>query len=480
MPLYLCVAKEMRALIERQPLLPGQRLPSLRLVAQQFDVSLPTAVQAYAQLEAEGLVTARTRSGFFVASRPVKQGISCLGHQGQRPREFSEFVRWLFDRRQLAGCAPLGVSSPSLSLYPVDKLHRISRAILRRHGPSIADYADLAGSEELRASIASRVVDGAKLCSPDAVLVTSGGMEALHLCLRATSRPGDHVIVEEPGYYGGMLAAESLHLQTIPVTAHPEKGIDLDEVETLLRRRRGRVSAIMVTPNFSNPLGSLMCTEAKLHLLKLAADFGVPIIEDDANAELYFGGRRPPSLKSLDTAENVLLCGTFSKTLSPGQRVGYIVSRRYQERLLNAKFATDNATSALPQLTIASYLEQGVFDRHLRQLRAAFQRQVEELADAVEADFPPGTKVTRPHGGYYVWVGLPPGIDAMQLHQAAIRERISIAPGPLFSSRRDFQNHIRLNGGHSLTGTLRSAFARLCAIVNSAHQHSRRSPDPES
>jgi DNA-binding transcriptional MocR family regulator len=217
----------------------------------------------------------------------------------------------------------------------------------------------------------------------------------------------------------------------------------------------------MVITNFSNPLGSLMPDEKKQRLVRLLAARGIPLIEDDIYGDCYFGRSRPFVCKAWDRTGNVILCSSFTKSLAPGLRVGWMAGGRLQRQVEMLKFISSIATPELPQLAIAEFITNGGYDHHLRKMRAAFQRQVQQTTEAVAEHFPEGCKLTQPAGGFVLWVELPPQVDAVRLFELAREQRIAIAPGPMFTNTTRYRNFIRLNCGNLWTRRLELAVVQL-------------------
>ena len=248
------------------------------------------------------------------------------------------------------------------------------------------------------------------------------------------TQPGDAVIVESPTFYAALQSLERNHLHAIEVATHPREGIDLQALEAAILRHRPRACWLMT--NFQNPLGSLMPDDKKEALVRLLAQHDVALIEDDVYGELYFGENRPRPAKAFDRDGIVMHCSSFSKTLAPGYRVGWVAAGRYTRQIMRNKLTTSLATAAPTQAAIAAYLEKGGFDRHLRQFRQALAQQQGELLQAIARYFPKGTRATRPAGGYFVWVELPPHIDTLKLHRAALGHGIEYRAGPAVLSLR--------------------------------------------
>jgi DNA-binding transcriptional MocR family regulator len=293
----------------------------------------------------------------------------------------------------------------------------------------------------------------------DEVVTTIGAMEALHLCIRAVVRPGDTVAVESPAYYGVLQLLEELGLRVLEVPANARTGLDIDLLADGIRRHD--VKAVFSVTNFSNPLGALMPDEAKRDLVRLVTRCRVPLIEDDIYGDLHFGDARPMPAKAYDREGWVLLCSSFSKTIAPGYRVGYAVPGRFRERVERLKFTQTVGSPSLPQLAVADFLENGGYARHLARLRRRLADQVEQTRASIARHFPEGTRVSRPQGGFVLWVQLPAGTSALSLHTRALAEGISIAPGPIFSAKGRFTSSIRISCGQPWSDALDGSIQTL-------------------
>jgi DNA-binding transcriptional MocR family regulator len=277
-------------------------------------------------------------------------------------------------------------------------------------------------------------------------------------------------VVESPTFYVALQAMQRLGLRAIEVPTHVREGIDLGRLEQVIELYRPKACWLM--PNFQNPLGSLMPEAKKRDLVALLARHDLPLIEDDVYAELYEGKVAPLPAKAYDRRGLVLHCSSFSKCLAPGYRVGWAAPGRLAPEVQRLKLMTSLSGSIPVQAALAEYLQEGGYDRHLRNLRQSLQTQRDHLFDAVNRNFPDGTKLARPSGGYFVWVELPAGVDAMALHRDALAQGISLAPGPMFSARAEFQHHIRLTCGQPWDEALERAIRVLARLVDDAPRSS--------
>lgn len=461
-PLYLRLAGVLEGMIRNQSLRPGDRLPSIRQFGRQQKVSVPTAMNAYAALEDRGLIEARPKSGYFVKIRQAD--IVRTPVWDRQLRQVTDFANLdpldtILSDHSDPSFVPLGAALPSPDLLPGDKLARAMGALARRTPGAGVAYDVVPGSETLRRELARRSLDWGCAFQPEDFMITNGCTEAICLALRATCEPGDTVAVETPTYFGIASTLRDLRLKALPIPVDSVNGLDLDTLAKSLRKTK--VSACILIPNFQNPVGSLMPEARKKALIDLLAPRGIPIIEDDIYGDLQHQGSRPRCLKAFDPDGSVLLCGSFSKTLAPGYRVGYIVGGRWHERLLRLKKNSSLANATLPTLAVAEFLKHGGYDRHLRTLRQAYRSQVERMREAVVASFPEGIGLSRPQGNFVLWCELPAQVDSIELWKQARRAGISLAPGPLFSPDGGYRNFIRLNCGYPWSPLLERSVAVL-------------------
>jgi DNA-binding transcriptional MocR family regulator len=465
-PLYEQVAHKIESLIRSGALRPGDRLPSIRRAGKQHGVSITTAVQAYLALENHGLIEARPKSGFYVRSqirdRVLEPRISQPGNAATAVGVASLQAR-LFEAASMPDVVPFGAATPSTELLPVAKLNRIVASVSRRFGDQCISYDVTQGSEALRRQISRRSLDWNTNLTPEEIITTCGATEALALCLRSVTKPGDVVALESPTYFGVLQAIQELGLKALEIPMHPRNGMDLDTLERTLKTRR--VAACLVVPNFNNPLGSLMPDENKRRLVEILARREVPLIEDDIYGDLHFGENRPRVAQSYDTRGLVMLCGSFTKTLAPGFRVGWVAPGRFYEKVKALKQTGTLATATLPQLAIAEFLADGGYDHYLRAIRRTYAAQVQRISHALAESFPPEIKITRPAGGFVLWVELPKNVSALKLHDLAMAEKISIAPGPMFSAKQSFPNFIRISCGHPWSARAERAIGILSYLV---------------
>jgi DNA-binding transcriptional MocR family regulator len=464
--LYLQLADALAGQIEAGTYRAGERIPSVRKLREQYGVSLSTVLAACRVLEDRGLVRARAQSGHYVRDRPA--GGTRSEPEESRPPAGAERVD-----ASLAVKLNLGIGNPQEptlgaavqgpELMPIGALNRLMSHVLRHQPAECHSYDAPPGSAVLRRSIAQRGGDAGYAVSADEIVITSGAKEAVYLSIKAVTRAGDTVAIESPAYYALLEVLGSLGLRALEIPSHPRHGINLDELAAALARQP--VAAVALVSNFSNPTGSCMTDAAKQRLMALLERYDVPLVEDDVYGELVFEGPRPSAIKAFDRSGRVLYCSSYSKTLSPGLRVGWAIPGRYQNEVELLKLVVNQATAVAPQLALAAFLDSGGCDRHIRRVRRMYREQMASMIDAVERCFPESSRLTRPQGGHVLWVQLPTGVDAMELYDAAVADGIRIAPGPMFSPSGGYRNFIRLNTGFPWNSTTRRQVETLGRLV---------------
>jgi DNA-binding transcriptional MocR family regulator len=465
---YEQLAEDIACSIREGLLARGDRLPSIREASAKRKVSPSTVFAAYYLLEAKGLILARERSGYFVTGSA--QGLPQLpepviaSQVAATDVVVSELVFEVLESTRARKVVPLGSAFPSPLLFPMARLARTMAASVQAMDPwrSVEDISP--GDAELRRQIALRyMIDGVKV-PVEEIVITNGALEGLNLCLQAVTQPGDKVLIGSPTFYAALQSIERNGLKALDVPCHPRVGIDLVEMERAIEQHQPAVCWLMTS--FQNPLGSLMPDENKRKMVELLTRYDIPLIEDDVYGELYFGDKRPKPAKAYDSNGLVMHCSSFSKCLAPGYRVGWVAPGRYAKKVERLKLTTSLATSVPAQIALASYLQMGGYDRHLRQLRHTLQLQQIKFVEAVERYFPEGTRLSAPDGGYFLWVKLPDGVNSLALHRAALDLGISIAPGPIFSAQQGFTDYVRLNYGHLWNAEMEAAIAQLGSIVH--------------
>ncbi|RXR08889.1 PLP-dependent aminotransferase family protein [Pseudoxanthomonas composti] len=459
LPHYRRIAEMLRQTLASGALRPGERVISARKLAEREQVSLPTALEALRSLEAQGLIVARPRSGYFVRQVTTSRGApSSRPSQRPVPVTMSAVARSLFSNAD-ARLVPLGAALPDPAWLPTAALQRSLLAAGRRLEAHGQGYSLPPGRAELRGQIAARAAQWGARFGPDELVVVAGATQALRLALRAVCRPGNVVAIERPAYFGTLLLLEDLGLRALEIPTDPAEGLLLAPLAEAIERHRP--AAVLASPTVQNPLGASMPIARKRALVALLARTGIPLIEDDVYGDLAGKNQRPPACKAFDRSGNVLYCSSLSKTLAPGWRIGWIAAGRYQAQVLQARQAADWAGAPLLEAAAAEVLASGDYDRHLRRLKSRIAEALRAVTAQVQASFPEGTRVSAPRAGFLLWVELPRQIDAREVHGLALALGIGVSPGPLFSPRADLLNYLRLNCANAPTPRLLGAVGRI-------------------
>ena len=462
---YLTLAEELAAAIRDGTLRVGERAPSVRVLCQERSISPATVLRAYEVLELNGMIEARARSGYYVSARwrqPVPGPQRARATVRATKVDVSDLVFQTLEAIRDRSVVPLGSAFPGPTLFPWAKLSRFLGSSARHMDPFETIESLPPGSLELRRQIAKRYLNGGVHVPLQEIIVTNGALEALTLCLSSVTRPGDTIAVEAPTFYACLQAVENLRLRVVEIPTHPGEGLDLAALRGALARHDIKACWFMTT--LQNPSGTSMSDERKQELVALLAARGIPLIEDDAYGELQFCSPVRPA-KAFDQEGGVMHCGSFSKCLAPGYRLGWVAAGRYAEAVLRLKIMTSLGTSMPVQLGVAQMLREGGYEAHLLRLRTTLAKQQELALAAIRRHFPSGYRVAPPSGGYFLWIELPAGVDALEVHHRALEDSIGITPGPIFSARREFRHYLRLNYGHPWTPQLDRAVARLGAII---------------
>ena len=444
--LYVEISDNMAKLIRNGVLKAGDRLPSVRMLCREHNISMNTAKRVFLELEAQSLIESKPQSGYFVSRLPYQRlPLPAVSKPSpvSNSKEPAELIGKVYANMGKNNLTLFSVGAPSNELLPLAKLNKEIMHATRELSDSGTGYEQLQGNEKLRRVIAARsLLWGGSLHENDLV-TTAGGMNALSFCMMALGKRGDTIAIESPCYPGILQLAGSLGLKVLELPTHPATGIELDA----LKKAIPKIDLCLLVPNFNTPLGSCMPDEHKKEVVKLLASHGIPLIEDDIYGDLYFGRQRPKCCKSFDQEGIVLWCSSVSKTLAPGYRVGWVAPGIYKEQILKLKLVHAISSPAVTQEAVAGFLKSGRYENHLRKLRHTLQSNYQHYIEAIAEYFPAGTKTSRPQGGLALWVEFNKKINTTELFDSAMKQRISIAPGRMFTMQNQFENCMRLSIG---------------------------------
>ena len=449
--LYMQVATGLEKMIADNVLKIGDKLPSVRLLSNEYGISVGTAFQAYYHLEGKGLIESRPKSGYYVRFNHKRfPALPKMIQHDELSHDVSvkEMIASIYADIALHSNEKMinfGLAVPDASLLPTAKLNKSVMQVLRQSKDSCVQYEHVQGNIELRKQITRLSFNKGGKIKPDDVIITNGCLEAVTMCLRAVTQPGDTVAVESPNYFGIFQAVESMGLKVVEISSCFIDGVEIDNLESAIKKYP--IKACVIVPNFNNPLGGCMPEENKKKLVELITKHNIPLIEDDIYGELYFGKSRPGTCKYYDTKGLVMHCSSFSKSLTPGYRVGWAIPGKFIEKVKQAKRIQNISCPTLTQAAIAHFLQNGRYEYHLRNMRKALHTQCLRYMQAIIDYFPSNTKVSRPQGGFVLWVHLDKKVNDFKLRTEAMKHHISIMPGKIFSVSCHYGNCIRIGFG---------------------------------
>ncbi|MEO6684322.1 MAG: PLP-dependent aminotransferase family protein [Dyadobacter sp.] len=464
--LYSQIAERLESQIENNILKTGDKLLSVRALSKEQGISISTAFKAYIELENKGYVEARAKSGYFVRYNPAKIPKPLDIPKMESSFEnigLDEMLRMVYKTMSQEGVVKLSQAVPSEELIPVAKLSKAMMEAIRKSPTSCTGYEEIQGNRTLRNQIAKNAFNWNGNITENDVVTTQGCMEALVFCLQAVTEPGDTVAIDSPTYFGIFNVMKSLGLKVLEIPTDPDTGVDLDYLEQAIEKIK--VKACLFVTNFSNPLGVLMPDHRKKQLVEILTRKQIPLIEDDIYGEMYFGKTRPKTCKSFDKDGLVMLCSSVSKTLAPGYRVGWCIPGKFIDKVVSLKL-THSVSSATPtQAAIGLFFETGRYDLHMRKMRKALHTQCLRYIQAISDYFPSETKVSRPQGGYVLWIEMNRKVNGFELFQKAMEENISISPGQIFSTDARFTNYIRISFGNSYSAEIDKSLQKLGKLI---------------
>jgi DNA-binding transcriptional MocR family regulator len=464
MKLHHVVAQELERMIRSGSLRAADKLPSVRTLCRTRSVSPSTVLRAYSSLELAGLIRSKPRSGYYVCAKskpPIPR--PSIPKPSSTRVAVSDLVFDTLEASRSREVVPLGSAFPGPGQFPWMNLARYLGSSARRMDPWSTIESLPPGSIELRRQIARRYLRMGMTIDVEEIVITAGALEALNLSLQTVARPGDTIAIESPTFYGCLQAVERLGLNVVEIPTHPEEGLDLDALSKAMSKHSIRACWFMST--LQHPTGATMPQDKKRELVRMLSSRGIPLIEDDVYAELQFASTPAVPCKAFDKGGLVLHCGSFSKCLAPGYRLGWVAGGRFAQALARQKIEASLGTSLPIQLGIAQVLKHGGYESHLTRFRRYLSTQQAVALESLHRHFPVGYRAAVPTGGYFLWIECAAAVDSLEVHRLALNSGITIAPGPMFSARRQFRNFIRLNYGHPWTPEMDRAIRRLGEII---------------
>jgi len=466
--LYLQLAEQLRDNINSGQLALTSKLPSVRELCRDTQLSKSTVLAAYASLEAEGLIEARDRSGYYVCPPKSAQSARLKHPSISNPRVSPQLIsrsQVILDIMQRG--AAFDLLSDNQTVAHNEQLRRcLSTAQRAQNSQQQLYYDQPQGDEELRGQLAKQVNQGGGALTAQELVVTSGCQHAILMALMACTQPGDLVAIESPSFYGALELLEVLGRQVLEIPSAADSGISPDALK--LACDHWDIKALIVSPCFATPTGACMPDDHKRLILQLAITYQFAIIEDDIYGQLYFSLQRPRTLYSFDNSGCVLLCSSLSKTLSRDLRLGWIAPGKYRDKILRLKIATSMASSISLQQGVSLFIAQGGLDKHLKQRRIQLRAQCGQLQLLIAKYLPQAVSASEPAGGMVLWLELSTGIDTLKLYHQARAIGLTITPGGIFSAQESYQNFLRISFAHPWNERRTQAFKQLAALIKAS------------
>ncbi|MFP3594258.1 PLP-dependent aminotransferase family protein [Chryseobacterium sp. SIMBA_038] len=421
----------------------GSRLPSVRDIKEKYHLSISSVQSGYDYLVMKGLVENIPRSGYFVAfnqketipENTVKQLPVAKNSVFNKNLELTSTKSKAFEYNSFNSTSPTDI------LIPQKLILRKMQEVIREKGASLLRYYPLNGSLALREKITERSAKYGCTMNTEELIITDGALQALYIALASVTNAGDLIAVESPCVFSILEVISNLKLKTIEIPVHYKDGFDVNYFRNICDENP--VRAVVVTPNFHNPTGILMTDDNKKELLSIAENHQITIIENDIYGDLYFDGTRPSNIRNFDKTGLVMTFSSFSKTLAPGIRLGWLNSGRFFAETERLKFSLGRSVAPIYQELMIKLLESNSYDRHLRSFRKQLEKQSIELLDALRKFFPENCYFHRPQGGYSIWGELPQNVDMEAFYEYCESQKILFTPGNTFSFTDEYDHHFR-------------------------------------
>lgn len=445
----------------------GEKLPSVRSLSQEHGVSISTVQQAYQTLETMKLITPQPRSGYFVAQRKAQPPVPPMTRPVQRPVEITQWdqVLDMLEAHSDSPIVPLSKSTPDVETPSLKPLWRELSRVVQHNLQTVLGYDLLAGQRVLREQIARLMLDSGSVVTADDIIITSGCHNSMSMALMAVCKPGDIVAVESPCYYGSMQMLRGMGVKVIEIPTDPETGISVEALELALEQ--WPIKGIILVPNCNNPLGFIMPDARKRAVLSLAQRHDIVILKMMSTANWQRSIRaRGPSIHGISTGE--CCCAARSVSIAPGLRVGWVAPGRYHDKLLHMKYAISSFNVPSTQMAAATFVLEGHYHRHIRRMRQTYQRNLALYTCWIREYFPCEICITRPKGGFLLWVELPEQVDMVCVARQLYRMKIRVAAGSIFSASGKYRNCLRINCALPLSETYREALKQIGEAVYQA------------
>jgi DNA-binding transcriptional MocR family regulator len=466
MKLYESIAELMIVDIDVGRLPPGSRLPALRVLAKQHSISITTATNSYRYLEELGWIFSQPQSGFFVAKQFSKvEHPQVPEFEGEKrdPRDFGPTSGY---SPNVNFTSPLGTSMISPELLPTLELQRSIKRSASRAQDLLHRYPEPQGDVRLRKALSNHFRNDHFTFLDSELVITNGCIDAIRIAIETVTKAGDTIAISSPCFSGLLDLLSVLSRKIIEIPSN-EEGIDLEQLEKHMQNND--IKAGLFNTSHMNPSGTSLSNQQKKRLAQMASDYKTPIIEDDVYIELSHHGKPPLPAKYWDNNGYILWCGSVSKTLAAGLRIGWCLPGRYLQSYLRQHKLTGLGVNGLIQTSIAEFINTGDYRTHVNKIRLTLSKHVYSYHKYLVENLPENSRVSLPDGGIVLWVQIPE-LDAVELERQAKKQQIDIRSGSSFSTHQFYKDCFRINIGWPLQQSTKSNSAyqqikTLCELI---------------
>ena len=447
-------------------LLPGDKLPSLRKLSRQFEISVPTVKQAYIELERQGRVCARPQSGYYLMAqraRTLKPMPTKWSHCAPATVQCRNMIEQVYEAVHIPNTVALGISNPIQANPPDKTLARLMRSVLSKVAEKAVSYGPVTGDAKLRMQLAFRYQEQGIVINSDEIVITNGAQEALSIALQCVAQRGDIIAVESPCFFGIIELIETLGMKALEIYTCTEEGVCLNDLTKAIKKHP--IKACLFSSAINNPLGSMKTDVQRQALVSLLEKYDLPLIEDDVYSELYFTEKKPKPAQLYSEKGLVMTCSSFSKTAAPGYRIGWLLPGKFEEQAKRVKRAQSCSTPMLQQWTLNEYIQSGDYDRHLSVLRKKLIYNCERMRALIAEHFPSEVCISKPQGGSVLWLRCQSHVNTSEFFQEAIEQGVSFAPGIIFSMSGKYANYMRISFGVQWNEQVENAIQTLGSLV---------------
>ncbi len=423
---------------------PGHKLPSVRELKDKYQLSTSSVQNGYEYLIIQGLVESHPKSGYYVSTLFGQSHESIKSNRIPIIRDafFENNLASITSLRKGRKLSEFNVAAPGDLLVPQKLILRTMQQVIREQGASLLRYYPSNGLPDLKENITRRAASYHTIFNPDELLITDGALQALYIALASVCTTGDVVAVESPCVFSMLEVIRVLNLKVIEIPTDGKNGFDVDFLKKACAKNK--ISVILLTPNFHNPTGILLTDEKKKEVLTLAQNNGIALIENDIYGDLNFNGTRPTTIKSYDDSGLVMTYSSYAKTLAPGIRLGWLSAGKFTQKAEQIKFSLGSTVSPVYQETVNRLLSTSSYERHLKAFRKQLAKNANLTLHLLNENFPRGTSITVPDGGYSIWVKMPDTTNMDSFYAQCEKIGVRFTSGATFSFSDTFSRYFRV------------------------------------